>query len=278
MLALLAVGVKAQQQAQFIVAMSDDKGTPVKSFETGDLTVFENGEQAKVLKVEPRLSELRVTLALDNGRPLGDIFVQVRNAAKEFISTLPPGTDIALMVTAPVPRYVVRATKNRDALLKGVDTIVPDGGSARSIEAFQTVGDNWKKQGGDGLVLVLFGSTFALEQFNTRAAEEAVNRLRDLRGVVHTVMLNPTNATDGEGQLSIAEQASRMTRGRFERIGSHLQLSVLTEIAKDVARTASGGNFLVTIERPKGATGKLGSLSLSTNSGLQAGRITRLQQ
>ena len=53
---ILLVGVQrlhAQQQAQFLMPMFDDKGAPVKTFAPSDLTVFEDGKEVKVLKGLP---------------------------------------------------------------------------------------------------------------------------------------------------------------------------------------------------------------------------------
>ena len=269
--------VRAQEQGQFILAMSDDKGVPVTSFAPSDLEVFEDGKPAKVVKVEPRpQSSLKVTLALDNGRQLGDVLVHVRAAAKEFVKTLPPGVEVTLMTTAPVPRTAVKATTNREALMKGIDAIAPDSTSGRSIEAIQDVARGWRKTQGD-LVLVLLASTFTAELVKKADAEEAFNQLKMMRAVVHAVLFSPANAQEGEAQRILTEQVARETRGRFELIGSYLQLNVLSDIGNGLARTATGGQFVVTIQRPAGATGKIGALSLSPGNGLQAGKITRMQ-
>ena len=103
----------AQQQAQFLMPMTDENGAPVATFSPADLAIFEDGKPAKILKVEPKDSPLRVTLALDNGREMGDVLVHVRAAAREFFTALPDGVEIALMTTAPQPRFTVRPTKDR---------------------------------------------------------------------------------------------------------------------------------------------------------------------
>ena len=83
-------------------------------------------------------------------------------------------------------------------------------------------------------------------------------------------------ATEGDAQLEVGQIIASQTRGRFESIASYSQLGIIPEIAKEVAKTAGSGQFLITIERPAGATGPLGSLSMSPSGGLIPGRITRL--
>jgi hypothetical protein len=89
-------------------------------------------------------------------------------------------------------------------------------------------------------------------------------------------MFKPANATDGDAQLEIGQLVTRETRGRFELIGSYLQLGVLPAIAKELGQAAADRQLLITLERPAGATGRLGSLSMSPREGLKVGRVTRV--
>jgi hypothetical protein len=274
---LLAASVLyAQQQARFLLPMSDENGAPVTTFDAADLAVFEGGKPVKILKIEPQNSPLRVILALDNGRGMGEVLVHVRSAAKEFFNALPEGTEAALMTTAPQPRFTVKPTKDRAALLKGVDTVAPDSSGARFIEGLQYAGDAWKKPAEVTSVLVILGSTYSPEFINKSHLEDGIAQLMNAHATVHVVMFKPPNANEGDAQLETGEMMARMTRGRYEAVASYLQLGVLPDIGKEVAKSASARQFLITIERPDGATGPLGSLSMSPSGGLKPGRITRL--
>lgn len=267
--------VHAQQQGQFLVSFVDSQGQSVAAVAPSDLFVFENGQPAKVLKIEPHVSAFQVTLALDNGRSMGEVLVHERAAAKSFLNALPPSIEAALVTSAPVPRFVVKMTKDRAALLKAVDSIAPDSSQGRTVEALQDVSRTWRKMpAGVTPVLVLVGSTFAAELVNKDNLTEALDQLQKSKALVHSVIFKPANATEGDAQLEVAERAARATRGRFERIGSYLQFTVLEDLAKDLTKSASNGQFMVTIERPAGATGKLGGLSLSSGAGITPGRIT----
>ena len=273
---LAATLVHAQQTAQFLMPMFDATGASVETFAPADLEVFEDGKAAKVLKVEPRDAPVSVTLALDNGRMMGDVLVHVRAAAKEFFSTLPPGMEAALMTTAPVPRFAVRPTKNREDLLKAVDRIAPDSSGGRAIESIQDVAASWKKLSANITpIMVLLASTYSPELINETHFKEGLTQVQSSRGIIHVVMFKPANANEGDAQLEVTQRYTRATRGRFEEIGSQLQLGILPEIGKELART-SARQFLITVQRPEGASGKLGPLSMSPAAGLTPGRVTRL--
>jgi hypothetical protein len=53
-------------------------------------------------------------------------------------------------------------------------------------------------------------------------------------------------------------------------------MGVLPAIAKELGQAAADRQLLITLERPAGATGRLGSLSMSPREGLKVGRVTRV--
>jgi hypothetical protein len=272
----LISAVHGQEQAQILIPMLDNDGNSVETFGPGDLTVFENGKETKIVKIEPRDQPVRVTLALDNGRELGPNLAQLRQAAKEFFKALPESAEASLMTLAPQPRVAVRMTKDRNALITGVDRVVPDSGPGRFIEAVQDVARDWSREKGTVTpVLVIVGSSFASENLNKRYVEDARGQISKARGIVHVIMMKPASATAGEAQEMVGEQVARESRGRYELIGSHLQYSILTEMAGEI-RKAAGRQFLVTLQRPEGSSGPLGPLSMSPRDGLKPGRITRV--
>jgi hypothetical protein len=275
---LFAQALQGQQKAQFLIPFSDADGNAITTVAPADLTVFEDGKQARVLTIEPRDRPLNVTLSIDNGRMLGETFIQLRTQVQSFFQALPEGVEMSLVSTAPQPRYVVRNSKDREALVKAADRITVDTGPGRFIEGLQDVASTWAKGSRDtNFVLVSFGSTFASEFINKRHLEEAMERLNVARGTVHVVMFRPASGTAGDAQHEIGKRAASVTRGQYHEIGSHLQFPIIPQLAGEIARASgTGRTFLVTIERPEGAKGPLGALSLSPNKGMKAGRITRL--
>lgn len=268
--------LRGQETARFLLPMFDTNDVPVASFEPADLVVFEDGKEAKILTVEAQDRPTRVTLALDNGRAMTDSLVHLRTAAKEFVTRLPATTEVVLMTTAPQPRTAVKLTKNREELLKGIDRVAPDSSPGRFIEALQDVAGTWSKQPGDYTpVLVSVGSTHSAESVNARYLDEAFQRIAKARAIVHVVMMKPAAAVEGDAQLLVGQRVARETRGRFDEIGSHLQFTVLSDVASTIS-TGTGRQFLVTLQRPAGATGRLGALSMSPKDGLKPGRVTRM--
>ena len=53
--------------------------------------------------------------------------------------------------------------------------------------------------------------------------------------------------------------------------------TLLPEIGAEIAKTQTASQFLVTIERPVGATGRISLLSMSPPSGVKVGKITVME-
>jgi hypothetical protein len=80
------------------------------------------------------------------------------------------------------------------------------------------------------------------------------------------------------GLRRMAGEISERTRGRFEVFSAAQRIAtLLPEVGAEIAKVQSGSQFMVTIARPAGATGRLGPLSLSPPSGVKVGKITRME-
>src|SRR5688500_10334338 len=126
-IALIGLSIAAvHAQAQFtVVATVLDPATskPVETLTPTDVTVTEDGATATILKVEPVVQSVKVQVLVDNGAGIGRNIVELRNGLRSLLETLPPDVETAVVTTAPQPRFLVRATTNRDELLKGVDRL-----------------------------------------------------------------------------------------------------------------------------------------------------------
>ena len=119
-------GVALSAQAQFTLLASfvePGSGNPVETLTPADVQVTEDGLTATVVKVEPVVRSVKVQVLIDNGVGIGRNIVELRNGVRRLLEALPPDTDTTLVTTAPQARFLVRATKNRDELLKGVDRL-----------------------------------------------------------------------------------------------------------------------------------------------------------
>lgn len=284
-LALFALPLQAQQQGQFLVVLTGADGQPVTSINPADLSVNEGEKAAKVLKVEPSSYPTRVTLALENARGLADVLVQLRNGAKGFVNALPDGTEIMLVSTAPQPRIVVKMTKSKDEVIKAIDRLAPESSSGRFVEAVTEQIERWDKDKDRGLytpIMVVMGSTIGEEQVRETWVNEAMSKLGNIAGAtIHSLMYNAPISSTGSGgdfQMRIAQTVSERTRGRYEVFSAAQRIAtLLPEVGADIAKLQGGSQFLLTIARPEGATGRLGPLSISPPSGIKVGKITRLE-
>jgi hypothetical protein len=114
----------------------DGTGAPAASVAPGDVRVLENDVEAKILKVEPIEWTTKIQLLIDNGSGIGSgNLTSLRNGLRGLIEALPPGLEVTFVTTAPQPRFLVRATTDRQALLAGVDKLAPDSTAGRFVEA-----------------------------------------------------------------------------------------------------------------------------------------------
>jgi hypothetical protein len=284
-LVLLSWPLQAQQQGQFVVVLTSADGQPVTSINPADLSVNEAEKPAKVLKVEPRSFPMRVTLALEPARGFADAIVQLRAGAKGFVNALPAGVEITLVSTAPQPRVIVKGTTNKEEVLKALDRLAPESTPGRYVEAVTEQIQRWDKDKDRGLytpIMVVMGSTFGEEVVRSNWINEAMDKLTTIAGAaIHSVMYEaPLTATGGGGdfQMDFARQVSQRTRGRFESFAAAQRIgTLLPEIGAEIAKTQSASQFLVTIERPAGATGRMTLLSMSPPSGVKVGKITVME-
>ncbi|RPH53779.1 MAG: VWA domain-containing protein, partial [Acidobacteria bacterium] len=135
-LCVMASGVHAQKQFQVYASLVDATGAPVAKLEPSDVRVTENGLEAKVVKIEPVDWPTKVQLLVDNGVGLGAANVNhLKNGIRGLIEALPKNVEVTIVSTAPQPRFLVRPTADREAMLKGLDVLAPDSGAGRFVEA-----------------------------------------------------------------------------------------------------------------------------------------------
>ena len=276
----LALPLHAQVESQFLIPLSTADGKRA-TVGQNDLVFAEDGKAVKVLKIEPVDAPVRVTLALENSRGLSDNWVLVRQGAQAFIDLMPPEVEVTLMSTAPQARVVVKSTTDHAALKKGIDAISSDAGAGRFIESFVDWSDRIDKDKDKSKftpVLVTLGSTFGEEMVRESDVKKAVDRLPVLNATVHVILYNAKSNQGGssDAQIAVAQNITGRTRGKYEMIGSYLQVGpALAEIGGDVAKMQTGGQYLVTVERPAGSpTNRIGSLAVTAPAGVTVGRIS----
>src|SRR5687767_10970440 len=159
-ISLSGAALAAQAQCTLLVAVVDTaSGNPVEALTSADVRVTEDGLAANVVKVEPVVRSVKVQVLIDNGVGMGRNIVELRNGVRRLIEGLPPDVDTTIVTTAPQPRFLVRATKNRDELLKGVDRLAPDSGTGRFTESLTEAAERAAKDKDTFTVIITAGST-----------------------------------------------------------------------------------------------------------------------
>ena len=267
-----AVGLHAQQQQFTLLAsiLDPQKGTPAETVTPADIHVTEDGADAKVLKVDAVVRTVKVQVLLDNGVGIGQNLSEVRNGIRGLIEALPPDIETTIVTTAPQPRFLVKATKNREELLKGVDRLTLDSGSGRFTESLTEAAERANKDK-DAFTIFIAAATNTGDR---DVREEHTKRLfQQLAGkpmLIHVVMFSgERSATGGDIQKEVGEAVTRMTSGRYENINNITRYAtLLPELGAEVKKQATGSTrmFRITVQRPDGKKGGIGKISLSAGA------------
>lgn len=275
------VTVSAQQQFSFFLSAANASGARVSDLRLDELAVQEAGRPARVVRVEPVAWPVKVTVMVDNGLGTGNFLVQYRNGLKGFFDALPTGVEASLLTMAPQPRWVVRRTNDRVQLMNGVDRISPDSSGARMLDALVEESDRIEKENRDATtyfpVVVVMSTTGPEGSMpRDRDLDRMVRQFKGRSARIHVVMLG-TNQTSpnsivGARQVQAGKLLADETGGRYEAIAAATRIAtLLPEVGKLVAEAHAfqSQQYLVTVERPAGATGALGELAMGlTRPGL----------
>lgn len=280
-LAAAVSGASAQQQFQFFLSAADGSGDRVTDLRLDEVAVSEDGRPARVVRLDPVAWPIKVTVMVDNGLGTGNFLVQYRNGLKGFFQALPTGVEASLLTLAPQPRWVVRRTNDRVQLSNGVDRISPDSSGARLLDALIEESDRVEKENRDATAyfpVVVIVSTTGPEGSapRDRDLDRMVRQFKARGARIHVVMLG-TNATSpnsivGARQVQAGKLLADETGGRYEAIAAATRIATLLpeygEVVAD-AHEFQSQQYLVTVERPAGATGALGELAMGlTRPGL----------
>ena len=263
-----AVGVRAQEQFTLLATILDpEKGTPVESLTPADVRVNEDGVTAKVTKVESVVRQVKVQVLIDNGVGVGQNLAELRSGVRNLLSGLPPDIETTVVTTSPQGRFLVRPTKNREELLKGVDRLAPDSSTGRFTETLSEAIERANKDKDTFTVIICAGTTSGDGQVMASHMQRVVDALRGRPIIVNVLMYaGERSATGGDAQIDLGQRVTKMTGGRYEHINNMARyVTLLPELGADVAKqaTASTKQFRITAQRPDGKKGEFGKLGLS---------------
>jgi len=260
-LGLCAAGVRAQEQFTLLATVLDpEKGTPVESLTPGDVRVTEDGQPAKVTKVDAIVRQVKVQVLIDNGVGIGSNLAELRSGVRNLLSSLPPDIETTVVTTSPQGRFLVRPTRNREDLLKGVDRLAPDSATGRFTETLSEAIERANKEKDTFTVIISAATTSGESQVMASHMQRVVDVL---------MYSGERSATGGDAQIDLGQRVTKMTGGRYENINNMTRyVTLLPELGADVAKQATGSTrqFRITAQRPDGKKGDLGKLAMSAGA------------
>ena len=272
-----ATTVLAQRQLQFFAHFADASGKPIAGITYTDIQVQEDNALGKVVKVEPIDWPVKVAVLIDNGTGSADRLTHTREGVKGLLQALPGGVEISLQTTAPQPRYLVRPTTDKGAVIQGVDLLTPDSSAGRFVDGLIETGNRFDKERADKErgnffpVIVIVGSLTAEgSQIRDRDVQKLFQQLGTRAMTAHIVMVGPTNqsgTTNVANAIQIGINAAKLTGGRYESIAATTRLqTLLPEIGTQVAQAyeRQRAQYRVTFDRPEGKSGpQVGGIGLA---------------
>jgi len=274
---ICAAGIRAQEQVTLLASIVDpQKGTPVETLTAADVRVSEDNQPATVTKVEAVVRQVKVQVLIDNGIGVGaNSLSDFRSGVRNLVAALPPDIETTIVTTAPQARTLVKGTKNKDELLKGVDRLAPDSGTGRFVESLGEAIARANKEKDTFTVIICAATTSG----DGKVLPEEMKRIYEpIRGrpiLVHVLLYSGVqSAIGGDIQIEVGQQITKMTGGRYEYINNmNRYVTLLPELGAEVAKQAVGSSrqFRITAQRPK--KGNLGQLSMSAG----ANRVTNVR-
>jgi len=269
---VLSGGALVGQEQFTLLASFVERGSgqPVETLTPADVNVTEDGVTGTVLKVEPVVRTVKVQVLIDNGSGVGRNIGELRNGVRQLLEALPPDVETTLVTTSPQPRFLVRATKNREELLKGVDRLAPDTGSGRFTESLAEAAERANKDKDAFTVIIAAGTTSGDGRILESDMQRALDQVGRKPMIVHVLLYaGEKSATGGVTQVDVGERVAQMTGGRYEFINSmNRYVTLMPELGAEVAKQLTGNTrqFRVTVQRPAGKRGDLGKVSVSSPS------------
>ena len=274
-------GVLAQKQFRLIATVVDPNGAEVATVDAKDVRVTEDGTQATIVEVEPIERVPKVQLLIDNGIGMPNTSIgDLRTGVRGFLEALPPGIEVQIVTTAPQPRFLERATTDRVKLLSAVDRLTPDGGAGRFVESLHEATDRVRRDSNEdaSYTIVTVGTMSGDVNVRDRDMKETLERVQQHRIKVHAVILSSVNtsASAGIAQTELGQAVTQVSGGRYENIAVPNRLAtLLPEIGAQMAPTLGAGakQFRIVVDRPGGASGDLGKISISV-AGMMVPSVT----
>ena len=133
-----------------LVVVDSDNRT-VDKIQKEDVTVIENKLEQQILSFEADERPLDIAIAIDSSGSFKDIFAPAIEAAKVIINNRRPQDEIFIerFISSDKIQKVQEFTTDNEALLKGLDTLIIEGGQSAVVDAVYLAGNHLAQHKGN---------------------------------------------------------------------------------------------------------------------------------
>ena len=264
----------AQERFTFFLSARTIAGDRVTDLGTSEVTVTEDGRPGRVLQVSNVRRPVNVTVMVDNGFNTESLLLVYRNGLKALFGGLPADVEASLLTLSPAPRWTVRPTRDHGQLMKGIDTLTSDPAAPRTIDGLVEAARRLEQESRKPIeyfpIFVLVSTTGPEgSRPGDRDLQRMAIQMNTSAARVHVIMLSTggtsPNEVLGAPQVHVAKFLADQTGGRYEAIAASTRIATLLEEYGQVIANAHAfqkDQFLVTAERPAGATGTPGKRTI----------------
>jgi len=142
-LQLISVDSSAFPKVKVNFSVSDPQGFPVKDLEAASFSLSEDNKSIPNFSITPVIntdSPLAIALVLDTSGSMTSSLPNAISAAKEFIQTLGPNDQVALIAFKGKPEVLQEPTLDRELLTKALNNVTAVGDSALFDSLVEAIG------------------------------------------------------------------------------------------------------------------------------------------
>jgi hypothetical protein len=286
----IGAALHAQEQSAIYLLAIDPKGMPLLDLKMEDVAIKEDLGASTIVSLRRFGWPLKVTVLLDNGPRTSEALVHYRTGLRKFFAGLPPDIPVSLIATAPNPRWLIRETKDRLQVEKGINLITLDEGLGRFSDALVEYAERLDREFQRVEIthlppyLPVLVSIATTDQDGSEVRRDdnvkMIASLQKHRVWTSMIMISAGRslaASDAievnEGQNGqIAKTVQEFTRGRYVPITgsgtSALSSTILPELARDITLRyiRQMTQYRIVFERPSGAKGPMKDFALTLSN------------
>ena len=260
------VVLHAQQPIQIFMSAVDVDGKPVTDLKAEEVDIQVDGAACPITRFDAIDWPTKLTVMVDNSPVFNDSLRQLRESLRAFVRVLPPSMEVALISTAPAPRFIYKSGSDRVKLMSSIDLLTPDSAAPRFIDALaeaadRAVKEKSKEKGNFFPVFFILGNN-GVEGSSPR--DYQVNKLfkqtLESAATVHVVMLSSSSRQldigAGTNQIEVGLKLTQLTGGRYEAIAAQTRLTtLLPEFAEQIVRSQArqANQVRITCQPPAGS-------------------------